>query len=316
MLRDTKRQARARHILKDAQGSPMGSGALAVELALRQRELEINQLTQRNNFFMVFQGVLFSGLIQSQGAAAPVLTFFACFTGLIVSLSQFGVACGAKYWQIRWEQAVKSMEIYMLEVLEGDHSLVYQFFTSDKKYLRHEELERLDRVNKSIVNENDKLKMEDGFIEKRVRDDLFPEGVKHWKSPIRSIVSLFILKKFSVSRAPIHVAIGLVFVWLFLMINCVTINGKSISQKIPVIGFVTLKPDSGRHDTNVMTDDHRLSQAQGKQGAMTKSSTPDRAASAPPESNAAASNLFDERTRITHPSVRPGTANRQGPPSS
>lgn len=295
----------------------MGSGALAMELALRQRELEINQLTQRNNFFMVFQGVLFSGLIQSQGAAAPILTFFACVAGLIVSLSQFRVACGAKYWQIRWEQAVKSMEIYMLEVLEGDHSLVYQFFTSDKKYLRPDELEKLGRVNASIANENDRLRMEDGFIEKRVRDDLFPiNGAKHWKSPLRSIVSWFILRKFSVSRAPIHVAIGLVFVWIFLLANCVSVNGKPILPKFSSIGLVTLKSDSGEQGAKLTIGDQRLSQLQGNGAVLANSAVVSCAASRSCPRNAAASNPSSETTKTTRSSVRPVTARPKGAASS
>ncbi|MHC1910589.1 RipA family octameric membrane protein [Klebsiella pneumoniae] len=32
------------------------------ELTIRIRDFEITQLSQRNNFFMIFQGVLFAGL--------------------------------------------------------------------------------------------------------------------------------------------------------------------------------------------------------------------------------------------------------------
>ncbi len=73
------------------------------EIAMRLRDFEITQLTQRNNFFMIFQGVLFAGLVQS-GHQIPVVSFMVCIVGFFVSLFQVGSASGAKFWQEYWEQ--------------------------------------------------------------------------------------------------------------------------------------------------------------------------------------------------------------------
>lgn len=79
------------------------------EIALRMREFEITQLTQRNNFFMIFQGVLIAGLVQS-AHTKPVVSFMVCITGLVVTFFQIGMASGAKFWQEYWEQMLSEYE--------------------------------------------------------------------------------------------------------------------------------------------------------------------------------------------------------------
>jgi hypothetical protein len=79
------------------------------EVALRMRDFEISQLTQRNNFFMVFQGVLFAGLVQSSHPI-PVVSFMVCVVGLVASIFQVGMASGAKFWQEYWEQKLTEYE--------------------------------------------------------------------------------------------------------------------------------------------------------------------------------------------------------------
>lgn len=72
------------------------------EIILRMREFEITQLTQRNNFFMIFQGVMLSGVIQSIHSK-PIISFLVCTAGFVISLFQVGMAAGAKFWQEYWE---------------------------------------------------------------------------------------------------------------------------------------------------------------------------------------------------------------------
>lgn len=79
------------------------------EIALRMRDFEIGQLTQRNNFFMIFQGVLFAGIMQS-AHANPVVSFMVCVAGFVVALFQVGMASGAKFWQEYWEQMLSKYE--------------------------------------------------------------------------------------------------------------------------------------------------------------------------------------------------------------
>lgn len=82
------------------------------EIAMKMRDFEIGQLTNRNNFFMIFQGVLFAGMLQSDHKTA-IISFMACLVGLVVSLFQVGVASGAKFWQEYWEQMLSEYEAKM-----------------------------------------------------------------------------------------------------------------------------------------------------------------------------------------------------------
>ena len=79
------------------------------DIALKMRNFEIDQLTKRNNFLMVFQGVLFAGLVQSDHKHA-IVSFMVCFTGFIVSILQVGMASGSKFWQNYWEAVLAEKE--------------------------------------------------------------------------------------------------------------------------------------------------------------------------------------------------------------
>lgn len=79
------------------------------EIALRMRDFEIAQLTMRNNFFMIFQGVLFAGVVQSTHPK-PVVSLMVCLVGLAVAIFQIGMASGAKFWQEYWEQMLSKYE--------------------------------------------------------------------------------------------------------------------------------------------------------------------------------------------------------------
>jgi hypothetical protein len=206
--------------------SPIGNLSHAFELTLRQREFEINQLTQRNNFFMIFQGVLIAGLIQSAGAAAALVSFSVCLVGLVVSLFQIGMASGAKYWQMRWERATKTLELWLLEDLK-DHPHVTQFFTVDGSHLSTEEKRRLTEVNKTTARAADPLTMDDGAIRGANCEDLkaAAERATWAKRIIDAPVDFTILKKPSVSRIPIYVGIALALFWGTLTMNIVHVDG-------------------------------------------------------------------------------------------
>ena len=72
------------------------------DLILSRRDFEINQLIQRNNFFMLFQGVLLAGTIQS-AHNKPIVSFLVCLCAVCVSIYQTQMAAGAKFWQEYWE---------------------------------------------------------------------------------------------------------------------------------------------------------------------------------------------------------------------
>ena len=68
------------------------------KLAIETRNFEITQLINRNNFFMLFQGVLLAAVFSNQ-APKPIVEFIICFSGIFISGHQMKVAAGAKYWQ-------------------------------------------------------------------------------------------------------------------------------------------------------------------------------------------------------------------------
>jgi hypothetical protein len=111
------------------------------EVALRMRNFEIEQLTQRNNFLMVFQGVLFAGLLQSDHTK-PVVSFIVCFAGCVVSWYQIKMASGAKFWQCYWEKTLGEYECEARnnskpELFHDDESLYkskVDAMMEDKKY--------------------------------------------------------------------------------------------------------------------------------------------------------------------------------------
>lgn len=72
------------------------------EIILEMRNFEITQLAQRNNFFMIAQGVMLAGVAQSSHQI-PIVSFMICLAGLAISLLQVGMASGAKFWQEYWE---------------------------------------------------------------------------------------------------------------------------------------------------------------------------------------------------------------------
>ena len=191
--------------------SAIGSLDKALELALRQREFEINQLTQRNNFFMIFQGVLIAGLVQSGGSAAAVVSFALCLIGMFVSWAQICMAAGSKFWQIRWERASKTLEVRLLDELK-DHKRVTQFFTADGNDLSPAEVAILQAANSTPARMVDPLSLVSGALGAETKQEL----LRRRSGFFGKLVDGLILWKPSVSRIPIYVGISLFMFWAFL----------------------------------------------------------------------------------------------------
>jgi hypothetical protein len=206
----------------------MGSLDRALELALRQREFEISQLTQRNNFFMIFQGVLIAGLIQSGGAAAPVISFAVCLIGVVTSWAQVCMAAGSKYWQMRWERASKTVEVWLLDELK-DHPRVTQFFTADGKDLSAEEAAILLAANCHPARASDLLSQVRGAVKTETKKEL----IRREPTWLGKIIDLLILWKPSVSRIPIYIGIALFIFWTFLFTFTFSINGLTPGDLTP-----------------------------------------------------------------------------------
>jgi hypothetical protein len=156
-------------------------------IALETRNFEITQLVQRNNFFMIFQGVLFAGVMQSSHQFR-VVSFLVCVAGLVVSIYQVRMACGAKFWQEYWEASLVEAEKNLLEHFSdkpAERNKLYTVFTNTDEHIFES-------------------------VKKRMRESA--EG----------IIGRLILKRYSVSKTPVYVALGLALVWGLLVIS--TIN--------------------------------------------------------------------------------------------
>ncbi|WP_226067576.1 hypothetical protein [Dickeya zeae] len=108
------------------------------KITLATRDFEITQLVQRNNFFMIFQGVLFAGVMQSSHSK-PLVSFLVCVVGLTVSLFQVGMASGAKFWQEYWEEVLKEVENKLLFRLcgpEAQRGFLLVLFHDDRETYR------------------------------------------------------------------------------------------------------------------------------------------------------------------------------------
>jgi hypothetical protein len=150
---------------------------------LETRNFEISMLVQRNNFFMIFQGVLLSGLIQSSHTK-PIVSFMVCFAGFLVSAFQIKMAAGAKFWQEYWEEVLHRIENELIASMNPLTSRRRMKF-----YLFHDEMFRYQEM---------------------VQERLSNHGHR--------ISNSLILKRYSVSRIPIYVAIILTGIWFFLVL--------------------------------------------------------------------------------------------------
>jgi hypothetical protein len=196
--------------------NPVGSRVRGLELDLRLREFEINQLTQRNNFFMIFQGVLIAGLIQSLGIAAPIITFCMAALGMAISVFQIGMAGGAKYWQSRWEASTRSSEIAIVLELLKANKLAVQTFTLDSNLLTKDEQKQVEEWNAKQSNFDEKINSNKNYIHSVVMAD-----INSAKYSLRKCFDWWIRKyaiapKWSVSRIPIWVGASLFVFWIII----------------------------------------------------------------------------------------------------
>lgn len=170
-------------------------------VALETRNFEISQLVQRNNFFMIFQGVLLAGMIQSSHTK-PVVSFLVCLAGFAVSFYQVRMAAGAKFWQEYWEAVLQDIDEELnkhLSIPEAHKGKLFHLFHHD-----------------------------DHIYDKRVKDRLERRGF--------CLTRFLVMKRYSVSRVPIYVAIALSFVWALLLL-CTMRGYPPFSPPSFVVGF-------------------------------------------------------------------------------
>lgn len=158
------------------------------EISIETRNFEINQLIQRNNFFMLFQGVLLAAVMQTE-ASKPFVEVVICLVGVMISVYQLQMSSGAKYWQEWWESRVDHFEEQLCANLQK---------------VEDRDTHLLFTVSSREVN-------------RTVRDRLL--GSKN-----RSITNACILGGFSVGRAPIKVSIFLLCAWVVLLLSSINFS--------------------------------------------------------------------------------------------
>lgn len=189
------------NVPKDSRDDPDSKALKSLfKIALETRNFEISQLVQRNNFFMIFQGVLFSGLVQSSHNT-PVVSFLVCLVGLVVSWYQVQMAAGAKFWQEYWEAALQKIE----------EMLLIHLGSKDKR----ETLLGLFHGDSQVYEK---------MVRNRLGDECF------------NLANRFIMKRYSVSRVPIYVACALGLIWFLLML-CAIQSYPPFSIPSFIVGF-------------------------------------------------------------------------------
>ena len=146
------------------------------------RNFEITNLLNRNNFFMVFQGVMIAGFFQGSGSMSPILQFLACVCATSVSAIHVMSSLGAKFWQEAWEEALENSERRLSRIVRIQERRRFIHFFSRRSELTQDLVK--NRLNNS----------------------------RHWLNPL-------ILSRFSVSRAPIYAAITFLFFWFIVGIH-------------------------------------------------------------------------------------------------
>lgn len=172
-------------------------------IAVKTRNFEITQLVQRNNFFMIFQGVLLACVIYSSNTV-PFVQFILCLAGLYIAYCQTNVAAGAKFWQEYWEREVYNAEL----------KLKY-FYQKNHKYSEESSAQFTDLFIK-----------DPSLVFKQVARQVIknPKKNQKWRKLKKFKYNIFntnylILRKPSVSKYPIHVGQSLVIIWSILLFS-------------------------------------------------------------------------------------------------
>lgn len=195
-------------------------------IAVKTRNFEITQLVQRNNFFMIFQGVLIACIIYSNNTV-PFIHTAVCFVGIFISFFQMQIAAGAKFWQEYWEiqvyEAEDRLKKFYSEVkgIKDFHTLfnqdivkvknsIYTNFYKDENTRKNSEY--WDTKNENGI-EIKTFNAPADFWKKSFLYELFTKYFPFARSKSR------ILTKPSVSKIPVQTGRLLLISWIFLFIS-------------------------------------------------------------------------------------------------
>jgi len=193
------------------------------ELCVELRNFEISQLVQRNNFFMIFQGVLLAGVCQSAGQI-PIVSFMICVAGLAVSVLQAGMAAGAKYWQVHWELNTQKSEQVMMKVWTVHDRLQQKIDDNNVE------------IDSHLYSQLESRKLLIHLFQEDYNREAIQESIQGGRVK-RRFVNWLIMKRFSASRIPIYVGICLSLVWFVLLICTIRIPGIDWNVLSWITGF-------------------------------------------------------------------------------
>lgn len=169
------------------------------KICIETRNFEINQLIQRNNFFMLFQGVLLAAALQNQ-ASKPFVEFAICICGVFVSGYQLQMASGAKFWQEWWESRVDHYEEKLRNLKTKESGHFFELFGISSAEVHKEISGRLKKTRQC------------------------------------SLTNMLILQSFAVGRVPIKVSLVLLVTWILLLGH--TVNFSAFPDSfVPIKGF-------------------------------------------------------------------------------
>ena len=222
------------------------------EITVKTRNFEIAQLIQRNNFFMIFQGVLLACIITSKDTV-PFVQFIISSAGFYIAYCQTKVAAGAKFWQEYWESEVYKAEeqlqnLYQSTLLINEKNQNFQFFiplfTKSKEQVYNQVSERLLKTSSKKITTMTTTTYPTLPVVKFNRFLKILFSGESLKPNIFSTNNL-ILEKPSVSKIPIHVGQCLIITWAILMLSCLGLYNKIMEWKpvndIVLRGFPTHK---------------------------------------------------------------------------
>lgn len=198
-------------------------------IAVKTRNFEIGQLGQRNNFFMIFQGVLLACMITSK-ETVPFVQVVISATGFYVAYCQTNVAAGAKFWQEYWEDEVykaeENLKKFYNDLAKNQVNENLDFipiFTKTDTEVHDQVFQRLNRKNCNDFPNLPKINLP------RLIHFLFL-GEK--LSPNIFSTKSLILTKPSVSKIPIHVGQCLIISWALLFFSGLGIFNNILESKL------------------------------------------------------------------------------------
>lgn len=93
--------------------------------AVNTRNVEEQQVISRNNFFMIFQGVLLSAALSSEHGK-PLVETLISFFGIFISYFQFLMSASAKFDLECWQSKTERIEEEMKKELGELHALLFR----------------------------------------------------------------------------------------------------------------------------------------------------------------------------------------------